>query len=73
MVIRQGISASVYGDNYKDVTLPIAFTRFITLAIADNINKTNGWSINCGAIGLTGVRLWAVHSGRVISAIAIGI
>lgn len=72
-IIIQGISTTVYGDNHKDVTLPIAFTRFMTLAIADNINGINGWSISCGAIGLTDVRLWAVHSDRVISAIAIGI
>ena len=70
---RQGISATVGGDNHKDVTLPIAFTRFMTLATADNINSINGWTISCGAVNLTKVRLWAVHNTRLISAIAIGI
>ena len=72
-VNRQGVSASVGGDNHKYVTLPIAFTRFMTLAIADNFNGINGWSISCGAVKLTTVRLWAVHNTRLISAIASGI
>ena len=73
LVCRQGISVIVEGDNHRDVTFPVAFTSFMTLAIADNINGINGWSISCGARGLTGARLWAVHDARRISAIAIGI
>lgn len=69
----QGISVVVEGDSYRDVTFPVAFTSFMTLAIADNMNGINGWSISCGARGLTGARLWAVHDARRISAIAIGI
>lgn len=72
-LIIQGISVIVEGDNHRDVTFPVAFTSFMTLAIADNINGINGWSISCGARGLTGARLWAVHDARRISAIAIGI
>ena len=73
LACRQGISVFVGGDNHNDVTFPVAFTSFMTLAIADNINSKTSWSVSCGALGLTGARLWAVHNARIISAIAIGI